>query len=69
MFYFILLVSGFGLVMLYLIVMLCKEAGKLENTAEIQKELDKQREKSKERDNLPDDALKEWLERYRKKEK
>lgn len=66
MFYFIVLVSGFGLVMLYLIVMLCKDAGKLENTAEIQKELDKQKQKSKNRDNLTDDDLKKWLDQFKK---
>lgn len=56
----------FGGLMLYLIVSLCKEAGKVENQIQIDKEKERQRQSSKDKDNLTDEDLKEWLEKFKK---
>ena len=61
MIYFLLLMFGFGSLMLSLIVSICKDAGKLENDIDIEHERDKQREESKEHDKMTDEELLDWL--------
>ena len=67
MMHFIILVSGFGLLMLYLIVSLCKDSGALNNQIEIDKERDKQLKESKDNNLKSDEELLEWLEKHREK--
>ena len=67
MVYFIILVCGFGLFMLYMlsvVIRLCKDNGKKENQLETEKELDEQRQESKEHDKLSDDDLLDWLRKH-----
>lgn len=61
MIYFVLLMFGLGSLMLYLIVSICKDAGKMEQTIEHDKEREKQQHESKDHDNLSDDELLDWL--------
>jgi len=68
MMYFIILVSGFGLLMLSCIIYLCKEAGELNKQIEIDKERDKQLKESKDNNLKSDEELLEWLEKQKKKE-
>lgn len=64
--YFLLLMGFFGGLMLYLITMVCKDNGKLQNQIDIDKEREKQRQAAKEKDNLSDEDLKKWLEQFKK---
>ena len=66
MVYFIVLMGGFGALMLLLITLICKDAGKLKHQLDIDKERERQRQSSKDKDNLTDEDLKHWLEQFKK---
>ena len=68
MWYFIILVSGFGLFLLYLLSLAYKDAGAMNNQLEIEREKEKQLQESKEHNKKSDEELLEWLEKQKKKE-
>jgi len=55
--------------MLYLLISVYRDSGKLQNQIDIDKEREHQLEASKEKDKMNDDQLLEWLEKQKKKEK